>query len=328
VAVLFETFRAIIHSHQKFLLTTHVSPDGDGLGVECALAAYLKGIGKEAVIINHSAVPSQYEFLRDIYPLVQFDPDRDAVLIEQADAILIVDTNHPDRLKSLAPFVLNSKAVKVCIDHHLEPAEFADLYIMDSEASSTGEIVYRLINYLNERQIDAPVAVGLYTAIMTDTGSFRYPRTDPEVHKIIAHCIQAGADPVQIYENVFNRSSVRRLQLLGKALAGLQLACNGRVAYMILTHRMFAETNTTAADCDEFVPYTLSVEGVVVGLMFSELENEIKINFRSKGEIPINILAKEFGGNGHKNAAGGRVPNGAIDTVVREVLSRAEALFQ
>jgi bifunctional oligoribonuclease and PAP phosphatase NrnA len=174
-----------------------------------------------------------------------------------------------------------------------------------------------------DETIDSITATALYTAIMTDTGSFRYQKTDSEVHTIIAHLIQAGADPVAIYEQVYEHISARRTRLLGMALANLQTLYDGKLAYIVITHEMFETTDTTEDDTDAFVPYTLTIDGVQIGLMFSEIDNVIKINFRSKGEIPINELAKEFGGNGHKNAAGTRVPNAQLSYIVSQVLKSA-----
>lgn len=321
MAILFETFKVIVDSNQTFVLTTHINPDGDGLGTECALAYFLQQLGKDVTIFNHSATPSNYQFLNQIFPLQQFNPFQHTELVEKADVIIVIDTNSPERLGSLKSAVLQNTGVKICIDHHLDPEEFADLYILDEPSSATGEIVYRLLNYLNDRQpIDAKIACSLYTAIMTDTGSFRYPKTDPEVHKIVAHLIQAGADPVAIHEAVYEQCTVERLRLLGKALTNIQLAHEGKVAYLVLTKELFAETGAQEADTDFFVPYTLSISGVQVGLMFSELDDCVKINFRSKGDIWINELAKHFGGNGHKNAAGARVANAQLSELVTQVL--------
>lgn len=325
VAVLFETFKVIVDSNQNFVLTTHINPDGDGLGTECALAYFLKQLGKDALILNHSATPSNYEFLNQIFPIQQFNPFQHTSLVEKADVVIIIDTNSPERLGNLKTAVLQNTGVKVCIDHHLDPEEFADLYILDEPSSATGEIVYRLLNYLNDRQpIDKKIASSLYTAIVTDTGSFRYPKTDPEVHKIVAHLIQAGADPVAIHEAVYEQSSIERLRLLGKALSNIQLAHDGKVAYIVLTKELFADTGTEEVDTDFFVPYTLSIAGVQVGLMFSELDDCIKINFRSKGDIWINELAKHFGGNGHKNAAGARIAHVPMNDLVSQVLELVE----
>ncbi|HVN48328.1 MAG TPA: bifunctional oligoribonuclease/PAP phosphatase NrnA [Bacteroidota bacterium] len=321
----FETFRQIIESHQRFLLTTHINPDGDGLGTEVALALYLQKLGKQATILNCSATPYNYLFLDKLFPIQHFQNQTQATLIDDAEVILVIDTNHLDRVAAMKSYVENSKALKICIDHHLDPAEFADIYILDEPSSATGEIVYRLLSYLNGRTIDRETAIALYTAIMTDTGGFRYPRTSPEVHKIIANLIQMGADPVAIHEFVYERGQINRLQLLGMALATLQLAHDGKVAYMILTKHMFEVTHTSEVDTDAFVPYTLSIDGVKVGLMFTEMDHGIKINFRSKGDIWINQLAKEFGGNGHKNAAGARIADGTLEEYVPQIIDHAGA---
>jgi phosphoesterase RecJ-like protein len=325
VPIQFETFRRIVETHQRFLLTTHINPDGDGLGTEVALAIYLQKLGKQASILNCNATPYNYLFLEKLFPIQHFQDLAQTRLIEESEVIMVIDTNHLDRVATMKPFIEKSKAVKVCIDHHLDPAEFADLYILDEPSSATGEIVYRLLSYLNGRTIDRETAIALYTAIMTDTGSFRYPRTSPEVHKIIANLIQMGADPVAIHEQVYERGQINRLQLLGMALATLQLAHNGKVAYMVITRHMFEVTKTSEVDTDAFVPYTLSIDGVKVGLMFTEMESGIKINFRSKGDIWINQLAKEFGGNGHKNAAGARITDGTLEEYVNQIVEHTGA---
>jgi phosphoesterase RecJ-like protein len=325
VSLQYETFRTIIDSHSRFVLTTHVNPDGDGLGSEIALAAFLEKRGKQATVLNHSPTPNNYLFLEDFHPILWFDAAQHASIIENAEVILVVDTNHPDRLMTMKPFIESSNAVKVCIDHHLDPGEFADLYILDELSTAAGEIIYRLISFLTDRMIDREIAIALYTAIMTDTGSFRYPKTDPEVHKIIAHLIQAGADPTAIHDLVYERNPINRIHLLGMALANIQLTPDRKIAYIVLTKDMFRVTETYEVDTDAFVPFTLNIHGVQVGLLFSELEGTIKVNFRSKGNIWINELAKEFGGNGHKNAAGARFPNAKLEEVVPLVLEHAAA---
>ena len=319
----FETFRTLIELHTRFVLTTHVNPDGDGLGTEVAIARYLQKLGKQATILNYSATPDNYLFLANLHPIFQFEPSQHAHIIEDAEVILVMDTNHPDRLVDMKSVLLSSKAVKICIDHHLEPGDFADLYILDESSTSTGEIVYRLMNYLNSRSIDSESAIALYTAIMTDSGSFRYPKTDPETHKIAAHLIQMGADPVAIYEHVYERGSVNRVRLLGLALANMQITDNGKIAYIVLTREMLDSTHTSEIDTEAFVPFTLTVDRVQIGLMFSEINGVVKVSFRSKGDIWINELAKEFGGNGHKNAAGARIPNARLDEIISQVLENA-----
>ena len=254
--VQFETFRTFIESNTRFILTTHVNPDGDGIGTEVALAVYLQKLGKQVTILNYSATPENYLFLAKLHPILQFDAAKHAELIENAEVIIILDTNQLDRLVTMKPVLLSSQAIKICIDHHLEPGEFADLFILDESSTATGEIVYRLMSYLTGRSIDRETAIALYTAIMTDSGSFRYPKTDPETHKIAAHLIQMGADPVAIYEHVYERGSINRVRLLGLALANMQITQDVKLAYIVLTREMFEVTDTTEIDAEAFVPYT------------------------------------------------------------------------
>lgn len=312
-----------IHRHKNFVLTTHVNPDGDGLGSELAFAIALRQLGKTATIINHSSTPENYCWLDTGKEIIHFIPEQHRDLLLQADAVFILDTNQPERLRSMEPFIRQTKAVKVVIDHHLEPHGFADQYFIDDQATSTGEIVYRLLSTLGTIQIDAAIATALYTAIMTDTGSFRFPRTDPESHRIAAHLLECGADPSQIYVNVYEQWTSGRMRLLGEVLDSMKTAYDGKLSYVVCTQKMFRETGTTEVETDNFTTYPMSIKGVVVGILFNELKNGVKISFRSKGSIPINQLAKEFGGNGHLNAAGARLFDVSLESIVTSVIEKA-----
>jgi phosphoesterase RecJ-like protein len=313
----------LLRKHARFVLTTHVNPDGDGLGSEVALALALRLCGKTADILNHSPTPAVYDFLDPERQIRTYDSSRDASLLASADVILILDTNHPDRLRSMQNDVLASPAVKICIDHHLEPAPFADHYIIDDDATSTGEIVYHLLNALLGGRLPPAVAEALYTAIMTDTGSFRYPRVDAETHETIAHLLRCGADPVRIYSLVYERWTNGRIHLLGEMLAHIKLASGGKIAHVAVSRRMLEKTRTTEEDTDNFTSYLMSIEGVLAGILFLELPRGVKISFRSRGDIPINELAKEFGGNGHKNAAGARLEDATLPDTEHTVIHAA-----
>lgn len=318
-----DNVKSTILALRRFLITTHVNPDGDGIGSELALARFLRKLGKEARIVNHSATPANYEFLDREKEIILFTPERDREIILGADVILVVDTNQPERLRSMEPFVQQSSAVKIVIDHHLDADAFAHQYLIDEDATSTGEIVYRLLEAINPNLFDRDIAVALYTAIMTDTGSFRFPRTDAETHTITAHLIELGVDPTEIFSQVYESWSLGRMQLLGRALASMQTAYDGKLAYLVCTQEMFNETGSNEVETDNFTNYPMSVKGVEVGILINELENGVKISFRSKGDIPINKLANEFGGGGHKNAAGARLYNVKMDETIKLVIEKA-----
>ncbi|HUI63208.1 MAG TPA: DHH family phosphoesterase [Bacteroidota bacterium] len=320
----FDAILPLFRQKRRFVLTTHVNPDGDGIGSQLALGIWLRGQGKDVRIINHSPTPAVYRFLDPEGWITAFESERDRDVVAGADVIAVLDTNQPERLRSMRDAVLCSKAVKVCIDHHLDPDPFAAYTVIDDDATSTGELLYRLLLLLNGPALSAHIASALYCAIMTDTGSFRYPRVDPEIHRIVAHLIECGADPVGIYREVYERWSSGRIRLLGETLATLKTEFGGRLAHVSITQRMLADTGTTEEDTDTFTSYPMSVEGVRAAVLFLELPEGIKISFRSKGDIPINELAQEFGGNGHKNAAGARLEEHALDVVCARVLAAAE----
>ena len=315
--------RRLIENADTCVLTTHVYPDGDGLGSELALARFLRKLGKRPTILNHSATPENYLWMDRGNELPRFQPDRHQKTILSADLIFVLDTNHPERLRSLQPFIEQSPAIKVVIDHHLEPDPFADHYLIDDAATSTGELVYRLIAAIDKTLIDNGIAEALYTAIMTDTGSFRFPRTSTEIHRIVAHLLDFDVVPIQVYANVYEGWSEGRMRLLGETLDSMRTAHQGKVGYVVCTRKMFKETGTTEAETDNFTNYPMSVRNVVVGILFIELNHGVKISFRSKGSVAINRLAKEFGGNGHLNAAGARVADRKLADVVKEVVDKA-----
>ncbi len=321
----YEQFRSILAKSSKVVLSTHINPDADGIGCELALGLFLESTGKHVTILNHSETPDNLLFLDPERRVNQFDPAKHTRAIQEADLIVVLDTNHPDRLANVGKPVLESKATRVCIDHHLEPANFADLYILDELSTATGEIVYKLLTFLDSNALTPHIASLLYAAIMTDTGSFRYPKTDAEMHRIIAHLIERGADPVIIYQSLYEQGPPGRVRLLGMTLASLRLAHGDKVAYFTITREMFRETGTTEADADAFVPYTLTIRGVRIGLMFTELPGDvIKVSFRAKGDIWVNKLAREFGGNGHQHAAGARIHNALLPDVIRGVIEGAK----
>ncbi len=318
------TLLRFLQQHQRFVLTTHVNPDGDAIGSEIALGLWLQAQGKTVHIINHSVTPFVYRFLDPDETIRVFDPGVDAATFDGADAIVLLDTNHVSRVMSIEPFFRKSPAMKICIDHHLEPEPFADFSVINPDATSTGEILYHFFQAASAGAVAPRIAQALYVAILTDTGSFRYPRVGAETHRMIARLIESGADPVELYNQVYNRWSPGRLRLLGEMLSRLETAYGGRLVYVTVTREMLKQTGTQEEDADNFTSYLMSMDGAVAGILFLELNKGFKISFRSHGDVPINELAQEFGGNGHKNAAGARWSDAVLSEVRDAVVAAAE----
>ncbi|MGH2574172.1 MAG: DHH family phosphoesterase [Ignavibacteria bacterium] len=322
---MFENILKLINNKQNFVITSHVNPDGDSIGSEIALHKYLKNLGKTARIINYSLTPQNYTFLDNSKIIEKFDENTHNAVLQNAEVIFILDTNEYSRLKTMANSVMNSPAKKVCIDHHMGfNLNGFDFFISDTDSPATGEVLYKLFTYNGNNSISADIAVALYAAIMTDTGSFRFPRTDSETHKIAAKLIEYGADPVEIYNEIYDKSSFGKLKLLSIFLNKLILACDNKLIYASLLQKDFIDTGTTEIDTEGFSSHMMSIKTVQIGIIFTETKRGIKISFRSKGDAHVNELAKEFGGGGHSNAAGSFIENANLEELIKNVLAKAK----
>jgi phosphoesterase RecJ-like protein len=318
----------LIRNNSNFVITSHVNPDGDSIGCQLALLYFLKELGKNATCISYSETPVNYRFL-DRNVIEKYSAQVHDKLISNADVIFILDTNEYSRVKAMASKIKESKAKKVCIDHHLGRDSAFDYLYTDESSPSTGEMLYKIITsppapLRGRGELSKEIAEALYTAIMTDTGSFRFPRTDSETHRIAAELIEHGADPVKIYEEVYDKSSFGRLKLLATFLNNVVQTSDGKLAYSIIRQSDFNETNTNVFDTEGFSHHLLSVGTVQIGLIFTEGRSGIKVSFRSKGDTSVNDYAKEFGGGGHQNAAGAFIEGGKMEEVVEKVLGAAE----
>lgn len=320
----FGILKEIIIKNNSFILTTHVNPDADAIGSEIALYLVLTRLGKKAFIINHSATPYNLEFLDEEKVIQQFNLETHEKLFNEADVLIFLDLNRVNRVVNMENCVRNFKGIKICIDHHQDPENFFDYIFGSTEYSATGEILYDFIKETSITKIDYKIAYQIYTAIMTDTGSFRYERTSSKIHKIIYELLLLGVNPTEIYEKVYNQFNFSRIKLLGKVLSSIELDSTKKIAYMIVTQEDQKNYEVCEDDIDGFVSYCLSIKNVVLGILFYELNDGIKISFRSKGEIPVNKLAEEFGGGGHFNASGTRLFNIKLNDIKNKVIAAAQ----
>ena len=320
----------LINNNQEFILTSHVNPDGDSIGSEIALYIYLKNLGKNARVFNYSPTPVNYTFLDKDSVIEHFNESEHKQYIENADVIFILDTNEFSRLRTLAPYIQASKSKKVLIDHHLGFSKNNfDYYISDTNSPATGEILFRFFKEIEKAGnsgsvITQQMAVALYAAIMTDTGSFKYARTDSNTHIIIAELLKTGIDPYEVYAEIYNKASIGKLHLLGRFLNNIEMAYEGRVAYSTILQKDFLETGTDEYAIEGFSAHLMSLEPVLLAVVITETARGVKLSFRSKGSVLSNELAKEFEGGGHMNASGAFVVGGKIDTLREDVLKKAQ----
>jgi phosphoesterase RecJ-like protein len=313
----------IIKSNNLFIITTHVNPDGDAIGSELALAYFLQKLNKKFWIINHSSTPENYLFLDEENLIHKYDSSFDD-LITNADVLVAVDFNTIGRTRSMMEIVEKSKAYKIIIDHHRNPQNFVNEIFYDIDEPATGNIIYKLIKTYNPDFIDKKTADALYTAIMTDTGSFRFERITPEIHIVVADLIARGVNPTYIYNKVYNEMNYQKLKLLGEAISNIKLEADGKIAFMVLDRNLIEKyvESEEEFDVDGFANYCLSLKSTIVGLLFFELRNGTKVSLRSKEKFPVNYLAEKFGGGGHLNAAGIRFDGMKLNEVLPRVIQQ------
>ncbi|MBU1679188.1 MAG: bifunctional oligoribonuclease/PAP phosphatase NrnA [Bacteroidetes bacterium] len=320
----FNKIKSIFDTHSSFIITSHVNPDADAIGSELALCYYLKSLGKSVRIINFSETPAYLNFLDEENLIEHFKEALHAEAILKSEVILVVDLNQLSRTMEMEKHIRKSKAALMCIDHHENTEKFSEDLFVDIEYTSTGEIVYELLASDSSYKMDYKAALNLYAAIMTDTGSFKYDRTSSRTHRIAAHLLELGVNPRETHNKIYDQGSKGKLQLLGRALSSFSCEGNGKIGIMTITKKDIGETKTVEADIDGFINHCLTVSGVVIAIFFVEIEDGIKISFRSIGNIPVNKLAGEFGGGGHFNASGARFPNGKLDEIKLKVIEAAK----
>jgi len=311
-----------IKGHHKFLVTSHVNPDGDAIGSELAFFCLLEKLGKEVRIVNEGHTPALYHFLpraglvekgEDSLSSILAAPDFEVAFVLECPSIL--------RAGKIAR-LLGDKTV-INIDHHSDNERFGTINWVDSNVAATGEMIYELFNRLN-CDVDKESALYLYTAILTDTGSFRYPNTRPRTHLIVAELMKRGVNPAWVSEHLYEVFPSSAIKLLSLALSTIELSEDGKVAWILVTRDMLKETGSELEESDGFVNYPRSVKGVKAALIFKELEaGLVKVSFRSKGEVKVGEIARFFGGGGHPQASGCTL-KGELDRVVEKVVKKVK----
>jgi len=316
-----------IEDNERFLVTTHVNPDGDGLGAELGLWVYLRALGKDARILNPDPIPPRYTFLGEEGDYEVYDPAVHDPVIEAAQVVIVLDISRWGRLAALGEKLSRSGALKICIDHHpFEANGMADLYAVDLGAAATGQLVYEMIRDRGGR-VDRRMALGFYVSILTDTGSFRFSNSDPRAHRAAAELLPQGLDPYELYESVYGNSSLPRVRLLGEALTSMRVEADGRLYLLVLTRDMMTRTGAVPSDTEGFVDVPRSIVGCEgVALLMEHEGGQVKLSLRSRGRMDVNRVASGLGGGGHVRASGATLQGPLEDAVARVIADLTEEL--
>jgi phosphoesterase RecJ-like protein len=317
-----------IRSAQSIVLITHVNADGDGTGSEGAVAGWLRAMGKHVHITNPTPFPAAFRYVVADDVVIEPSDARAAREIRAADLVFVLDTGEPKRIGRHADAAL-SRPVAV-LDHHPPAATgFKGLAFLDPEACATGELVYDLLHVAGwESGWPQHVAEAIYTAIITDTGSFRFSNTTPRAHAIAGDMIGRGVDPELMYRRLYGTVPLRRITLLRTALDNLEVDGELPLTWISITRDAMDDAGTSAEDLEGMIEYARSIENTELAILFRETsDGATKISFRSNGEMDVNALARQFGGGGHVKAAGALLA-GSIEGVRVRVLAAARGALR
>jgi phosphoesterase RecJ-like protein len=307
-----------IGARRRFVLSSHSRPDGDSIGSQLAMAYALRALGKEVTVVNSDAAPGPlmtFPGVPDIQIADRVSGEFDAAIIMECGDLARTGVAGLERY-----FVIN-------IDHHPGNSSYGQINWFDSTAAACGEMVYDLVRALGV-PLSSDIAAHIYLAILTDTGSFHYSSISPRTFEICKETLLAGVDPVRVARNVYDSNNMGRLKLFGAVLSAMQLDPTGRIAIVYLDHEMARAAGGTYEDTEGLINLPLTVKEIRAVVFFKQAEGEeYRVSMRSKGDIDIGAVAKDFGGGGHKNAAGCTV-HGGIDALQKLLVEKIEKAIE
>jgi phosphoesterase RecJ-like protein len=318
----------LIERHDRFLVTTHVRPDGDALGSEVGMAGLLRQKGKDVRVVNASPTPPRYDFLDpDATFFEHFSHTVQPADLADREVAVILDLSAWNQLGDMAEFIRGFPGQRVVIDHHQTGDDMAAVLLKDPTAEATGILVMRAIPAVGG-SFTREVAYGLLTAIAMDTGWFRHSNTRPGTLRAVAELIEAGAEIDDIYRKLFERNTLGRLKLIGETLNHMRTDMGGRVAYATISRDDLLRTGAIPQDSEDLVDFTVSLRGVEVGMLFIEqMRGGTKVSIRARNGLDCSRLAAQFGGGGHREAAGATLP-GSMAVTVDHVLQAVRKALQ
>jgi phosphoesterase RecJ-like protein len=324
-----QAIQLLLSTPKKIAIIPHRGPDGDAMGSTLALYHFLLKNNHYPIVISPNDFPDFLAWMpgADTVKIYEKDKENCTKILEDAELIFTLDFNALHRVGEMEQVLEKLTAPFIMIDHHQKPDNYAVYTYSDVAFGSTCEMIYNFISFLDKKEdLDKTIATCIYTGILTDSGSFRFPKTTGTTHRIVAELIDLGVENTLIPALLFDNSSYNRLQLLGRALQNMKIMMNHKTSYTALTQEELNSFDYIKGDTEGIVNYGLSIKGIVFTAIFIENKEEgiIKISFRSQGDFDVNQFARDhFQGGGHSNAAGGK-----SEVSMEETISKFENLVQ
>ena len=319
-------FKKLIDKAQVIVISTHIHPDADGIGSQVALCHALREIGKDIICVNEEPLMERYKYLDPAHTITSYNEYIKNKTHKVIDLFIIVDTSAINRIgKKMQNIEENSKRFLI-IDHHPCPKEVAAIHCIDTSMAATGELMGTLIQSIGVK-FTQEMALALYTAILIDTSSFRYPTVTGHTHKLVGKLLDIGVKPPHAYNMIYGTKKLSHMQLLGRILSSAHSTQNGEVAWLTLSDTLIKEYGVDHEDTHAFVNHLLILDNVKVACMFREIDNHIKVSFRSAGQIDVGIMAVALGGGGHNHSAA-TIIEGKLEEVISETIESLELMLE
>lgn len=324
-----DVFKSRIQVAQRILITTHEYPDADGIGSEISLCLALREIGKEAHCVNEEPLLDRYQYLDQDSVVVGFEDYKSKYPNFKPDLIIVVDTNTKFRVgKKLCDFI-NGKAV-LYIDHH--PVREGDLsnHCIDITAAATGQMIGEMIESLGVK-FTKKIALPIYTSIIIDTSSFRYPTVSAATHHLVAKLMDTGINPPEAYNGIYGTKRIHHMHLLARILDTAATNKTETIAWMLLTKEDIDKTGSDVEDTHAFINHLLVLNNIKVACMFRDDGDQVKMSLRSSGEIDVGIIAQALGGGGHSHSAATvffKKPGETTESIIKNTIAKVEEAYQ
>lgn len=318
---MWRNIKKVLQEHQSFLISTHVNPDGDGVGSACALADLLINMGKNVRFVCDGSFPEKFSFLNIHNIQESYDPSSDYSNIE---VLIMVDAHQPERLGRVAEILQNPDVVTVIIDHHQFTDDLGEYVMIDPNASSTGSMIYTLYKECGY-ELTREAAMGLYVSVISDTGRFCYSSTDRKAHKIAEECMKRGVDPDWMYSHIYQQVTLPEFKVFAKALQHMEEHFENRVIVQKILMEDYQGVPSEVqeilqSDLEYFHEFNKIIAGVdCIVLLCERPENQVRISLRASGDFTVDQIASNLGGGGHPKAAGATL-TGSIESVKSRVL--------
>jgi bifunctional oligoribonuclease and PAP phosphatase NrnA len=317
-------FVELVCSHTRFVLTCHVRPDCDALGSELAMAAMLRHLGKDVVMVNDFAVPPNLRFLDTQGQVKQLGKDMTAEQLADREVFIVLDTSAWAQLGRMADVFRQSSAIKMVVDHHVSGDDLGAELFKDVDAEATGRLVAEAADAL-EVPLTAEIAWWLLAALATDTGWFRFASTNGDTMRLAGRLMDAGAAPDLLFKRLYENDSLARLQLIGRTLARARTDLGGRLIYTWIERTDFEATGAVPSDTEDVINMTLNVGGAEVAVILVEQAGSaLKLSLRSRSDVDCSRLTEQFGGGGHRRAAGATIRD-PLEVALAKVLDAVRA---